>query len=175
LSLACRSDWLCLEPQSQIKYFLPCTRSATLACNASEFARQLPVTLAVSWRDNSFRLSHHWFSPAPKPAYKALTLLAVSRFRGGVTLRPARAPPLSLVGGWVLTDGISAGSSGKGLRENRWWATVWVRASTEPLRSARRLGVGRIRYPSNRLMCRGASFYIVSSGAVFYAAKRKVS
>ena len=82
MGLACRSDWLCLEPQSQIKYFLLCTRNATLACNASEFARQLPVTLAVCWRDNSFRLSHHWFSPAPKPVYKALTLLAVSRFRG---------------------------------------------------------------------------------------------
>ena len=60
--LACR----CLDPQSEIKYFLLCTRKATLACNASEFARQLPVTLVVTRRDDPFRFSHHWFSPGAR-------------------------------------------------------------------------------------------------------------
>ena len=60
--LACR----CLDLQSEIKYFLLCTRKATLACNASEFACQLPITLVVTRRDDPFRFSHHWLFPGAR-------------------------------------------------------------------------------------------------------------
>ena len=67
------------EPGSKIKYFLLCIRKPTLACNMSEFARHLLITLAVLWRDDLCRFSHGFISQ--EPSAKARNTVSAVRFR----------------------------------------------------------------------------------------------
>jgi hypothetical protein len=45
-------------PRSKVQYLLLRSCRATLACNITEFLRQLAVMLAIYRRDGAFRFSH---------------------------------------------------------------------------------------------------------------------
>jgi hypothetical protein len=82
-----------LEPQSEVKYFLLCTRKPTLACNTSEFARHLLTMLAVPWRDDPCRFSH---VDLPKNLpLRHITVVSVIRFREGRCCPAGKSPSSS--------------------------------------------------------------------------------